>query len=404
MEARTLHRVPLLVLAAFLVAGCHPSQKGATPSATAEPASPPRPQKAFIEAHGLYLTGWSAGRKAKMQNVVAMMKRCGLNSVVIDVKDSDGAHTFPMQIPWAQQIEAKRGKIKEIQHYGHARRCADIGWVMHLLSENQIYPIARIAVFADDILPRVRPDLAVHKKSGGVWENRRKEAWLNPYHREVWDYHVAIAAEAAKQGFKEIQWDYVRFPTDGNLRTLVFPGKTEQSQADTIAAFLAYTRQKLEPYGVVISADIFGLTSLVTDDMGIGQVIRKVAENVDIICPMVYPSHFHKKEYGIPNPDAAPYQIVFVSLRDAKKRLADTPCRIRPWLQNFSLPDRGRYGGSHYGPEKIAAQIKAVRDNGIHEFLMWDPRNRFEGLEEALDRVAKEKPKPVRVAPKSASP
>ncbi|MBI3945900.1 MAG: putative glycoside hydrolase [Armatimonadetes bacterium] len=403
------HLVIAVLLAAVAVAGCRSGRQAgetaaATPAATAEPTPPPKPQKEFIEARGIYLTGWSAGGKQKMQNMVAMMKRSGLNAVVIDVKDSDGAITFPMDIKWAREVEAKRGKIKEINQYGYAQRAANIDWTMQLLKENNIYPIARIAVFADDILSRVRPDMAVHKPSGGIWENRKKEAWLNPYNQEVWDYQVAVAAEAAKKGFKEIQWDYVRFPTDGNMGALAFPGKTDKGQADTIAAFLGYAREKLAPHGVVISADIFGLTGLVKGGMGIGQVIHRVAENVDYICPMVYPSHYHKGEYGIANPNSEPYQIVFVSLRDAKKRLADTNCKIRPWLQNFSLPDRGRYGGSTYGPSQIAAQIKAARDNGITEFLMWDPKNRFNGLEEALARVAKEKPapKPAPAAPKPA--
>lgn len=401
---RAQHLV-VAILAAAAIAGC----RGGTPTtepaqkdggATTQPEAPPKPQKQFIEARGIYLTGWSAGGKQKMTNTVAMMKQSGLNAVVIDVKDSDGAITFPMDIPWAKEVEAKRGQIKEINHYGYAQRCKDIDWVMNLLKENNIYPIARIAVFADDIMPRVRPEMSVKTASGGVWENRKKEAWLNPHSREAWDYTLAVAIEAAKKGFKEIQWDYMRFPTDGKLSTMRFPGASDKPQPDVIADFLAYARQKLEPHGVVISADIFGLTGLVKDDMGIGQTIHKIAENVDYICPMVYPSHFAKGEYGIRNPDSEPYKIVFVSLRDAKARLADTQCKIRPWLQNFSLPDRGRYGGSHYGAAEIAAQIRGARDNGINEFLMWDPKNRFNELDVALARLAKEPAKPVAQQPK----
>ncbi len=395
------HVTVLALLAAVALAGCRSGNAPARPApsttaAQTQPASPPKPQKQFVTARGIYLTGWSSGRKQWMQEtIIPMLKRTGLNAVVIDVKDSDGAITFAMDNKWAKQIEAKRGQIKEINHYGFAQRCADIDWVMKLLKENDIYPIARIAVFADDILPRVRPDLAVQRPSGGIWENRKKEAWLNPYSQEGWDYQVAVAAEAAKKGFKEIQWDYVRFPTDGQLDSIRFPGKTDESQADTIARFLAYTRKNLEPYGVVISADIFGLTGLVKGGMGIGQVIHRIAENVDYICPMVYPSHYHKGEYGIPNPDSEPYKIILVSLRDARARLRDTNCKIRPWLQNFSLPDRGRYGGSRYDSPQIMAQIRAVRDNGIDEFLMWDPSNKFRGLETAMGQLRSELAKPA---------
>jgi hypothetical protein len=397
------------VLAAVAVAGCRSGTGPGAPPAN-RPASqqqsvePPKPKKEFIEARGVYLTGWSSGGKQKMQKIVELLKATGMNAVVIDVKDSDGAITFKMDIPWANQIEAKRGQIKEINHYGYAQRCADIDWVMNLLKENNIYPIARIAVFADDILPRVRPDMAAKNASGGIWENRKKEAWLDPYNREGWDYNAAVAIEAMKKGFKEIQWDYVRFPTDGKLGNLRFPAKTDTPPNEVIAQYLAYTRKKLEPYGAIVSADIFGLTGLVSNDMGIGQLIHQIAENVDYICPMVYPSHYHKGEYGIPNPDAAPYDIVYVSLRDAQKRLAGTGCKIRPWLQNFSLPDRGRYGGSHYGPPQIAAQIKATYDRGIPEFLMWDPKNRFNGLEGAMASLAQKGVKPRPTPPDDLKP
>ena len=398
------------VLVASAAAGCRGGKQAGpaaqpdamgTPPVAAQPQAPKKPDADNIRA--VYLTGWSAGGKKKMQNIVALIKKAGLNAVVIDVKDSDGAISFPMDIPWAKQVEAKRGKIKEINHYSYAQRTRNIDSVMKLLKENNIYAIARIAVFADDILPRVRPDLAVQKPSGGIWENRKRESWVNPYSREVWDYQAAIAIEAAKKGFSEIQWDYVRFPTDGKLLSMRFPGKTADPQHEVIAKFLGYTRKKLEPYGVVMAADIFGLTGLVKNGMGIGQVIQKVAENVDYICPMVYPSHYHKGEYGIANPNSEPYQIIFVSLRDAKKRLEGTGCKIRPWLQNFSLPDRGRFGGSHYGPAQIAAQIRATRDNGIEGFMMWDPNNRFNGLSDAMAVISKEKPKKAAAAPAPAA-
>ncbi|HEX2999624.1 MAG TPA: putative glycoside hydrolase [Armatimonadota bacterium] len=384
------------LLLAGVVSGCQIGKQRSSTSAEAALAAAKsakaQPKKENIQARGLYLTGWSAGGKKKMQNIVALTKKCGLNAVVIDIKDSDGAVSFAMDNPWAKQVEAKRGKIREINHYAYGKRIQDIDGVMRLLKENNIYPIARIAVFSDDVMARVRPDMAVRNAAGGIWENRKREAWLNPYNKDVWDYTVAVATAAAKKGFKEIQWDYVRFPSDGKLSNIHYPGKTAQPPADVIAGFLRYSREKLAPYGVTVSADIFGLTGLSRNDMGIGQILQHIAENVDYICPMVYPSHFAKGEYGIANPDSQPYKIVYVSLRDAKKRVQGTKCKIRPWLQNFSLPDRGRYGGSHYGAAQIAAQIRAARDNGIDEFLMWDPNNRFNSLDSALAQLGMPKP------------
>lgn len=328
-----------------------------------------KPQKEFIIAKGLHVTGWIAGGKNSLQKLIDLCNKTELNALCIDVRDSDGVVSFDTNVPLERQIKASRHCI------------ADIKGVMAKLKENDIYPIARIVVFKDPILATAVPEMAVKRTDGSLWRDHRGIAWANPYDKRVWDYTIDIAIECAKLGFKEIQWDYVRFPSDGRVSQCVYRGKTDQTESEVIADFLKYARNRLEPYGVVISADLFGLTSLVKHDMGIGQTIKMIAENVDYICPMVYPSHYALGEYNIPNPNKAPYKTAFLSLRDAVKQLKGTKCKIRPWLQDFSLY------GVHYGPAEVLAQRKAAREVGLTEFLLWNPRCKY--TEAAL---AKSKP------------
>ncbi|MBW3621878.1 MAG: putative glycoside hydrolase [Armatimonadetes bacterium] len=389
-----LAAAPLMSL--LLLQGCTKtvSMVGSTASTAApdaakqKPTPPPAPKPEPIEARAIYITGWTASGKKSMERIMALIDKTPLNAVVIDVKDSDGAITYKSDVPLAKEVMAHKGKVKEIGQYGYGSRAPKIDNLMAELKKRDIYPIARLAVFADDCMPRVRPEYAVKRKDGGIWENRKREAWANPYKKEVWEYNVALAEEAIKKGFKEIQWDYVRFPTDGKLLNMAFPGKTQTPPPQVINEFLKFAKERVHKAGGVMSADIFGLTVLSKNDMGIGQTIRSIAEHVDYICPMVYPSHYNRGEYGIPNPDRAPYKTVFVSLRDGKERIKGTDCKIRPWLQNFNLQ-------SKYRAPDIWAQIKAARDNGINEYLLWDPNNRYTHTAEAfkLQEIAEAKEK-----------
>lgn len=400
-----LARLSLPVIgAALLLQGCNKtlSMVGSTTEAgnpaaqqNTEPAPAPKPdpKPEFIEARAIYVTGWTASGKKSMDRIISLIDKTPLNAVVIDVKDSDGAITYPSEVPLAKEVMENPKNVKEISQYGYGKRAKNIDDVLAKLKEKNIYPIARLAVFADDCMPRVKPEYAVKNSNGGIWENRKKEAWANPYNKAVWEYNVALAEEAIKKGFKEIQWDYVRFPTDGKLLNMRFPGKTQTPPPQVINEFLKFAKERIHKAGGVMSADIFGLTVLSKGDMGIGQTIQSIAEHVDYICPMVYPSHYNRGEYGISNPDRAPYDIVYVSLRDGKKRIEGTNCKIRPWLQNFNLQ-------SKYRAPEIWAQIKAARDNGINEYLLWDPNNRYtytaeafklQAIAEAKEKKAKEK-------------
>lgn len=309
---------------------------------------------------GVYTTGWMAGQNKYLENMIKFAEQTEINSMVIDVKDDTGRISYLSKVPLAQSVGASYPKF-------------DPEKTTKLLRSNNIYPIARIVIFKDPYLARTRPDLAVKSVNGGIWKDYKGLAWVDPYNKKVWEYNVAVAKEAAGYGFLEIQFDYVRFTSDGNIMDCRYSSADNRSKSDTIADFLKYAYQELKPLGVKVSADVFGATCSASRDIGIGQVFEKVAENVDVICPMVYPSHYTRGDFNIPDPDQNPYQTVYRSMMDAKRKAATLkkPVIIRPWLQDFSLRN-------HYGREQLIAQIRAVQDAGLQEWIFWNPSNRYD--------------------------
>lgn len=206
-------------------------------------------------------------------------------------------------------------------------------------------------------------------------------SWLNPYNRDSWDYLVDIAEEAAIKGFDEIQFDYVRFPTDGNTKIIDYGSSAAgKSKAEAIAEFLSYGRDRLSKKGVVVSADVFGLVTTAADDMRIGQHLESIAKSVDVICPMVYPSHYGKGSYGVAEPDFEPYKIVNRSMTVAEDRIdaikdVRKKAVLRPWLQDFTASYLKKY--KRYGSAEVRAQIDATYDAGSEEWLLWNAGNIF---------------------------
>ena len=310
---------------------------------------------------GIYLTAWSAGSPKKMEKVFEMLKKTELNSVVIDVRDT-GEMYWKTGIPLA--AEAKANDIAIV----------DGKKVMQSLAANKVYPIARIACFRDNFVPKVYPQRAVQLTGGGVWKDRSGHSWLDPYNKKNWDYVAATVDYALDQGFPEIQLDYVRFPSEGKAGNQVFPSRSSYKDPkalpeDVIAEFCQYVRDRVKKRGAMFSADIFGIISSTKKDQGIGQELEKVAGPFDVISPMVYPSHFAHGEYGIPNPNLSPYMIVRKSLHDYVERVPNKP--VRPWLQDFSLFH------VKYGIPQIKAQIKAAQECGYKEYLMWNANNHY---------------------------
>jgi hypothetical protein len=225
------------------------------------------------------------------------------------------------------------------------------------------YLIGRVVAFEDPVVSEKRPELAIRTTGGGVWHNRAGLGWANPYSKAYWRYLLAVASAAARAGFDEIQLDYVRFPTDGDLSQAVFPGKTHEPMAKTIARFVAFMAAGLHPLKVRVSADVFGLSA--TRDLGIGQKPRVISKYLDAIYPMSYPSHYNAGEYGIPDPDAEPGRTVAASLRDFRRQLRGRKTKIVPWLQDFSL-------GRTYSAADVRDQIAAARRGHTAGFLLWN--------------------------------
>lgn len=306
---------------------------------------------------GIYVTAWSAGGKTSRERLLGILDRTELNTMVIDVRD-DGDMYWKNDIPLAVECKANMNAVVQ----------PDI--VFGDLIKHKVWPIARIACFRDHWVPRKHPEMAVQLANGQVWKDRSKHTWLDPYNKKNWEYMAAAVDYALDQGFPAIQLDYVRFPSEGKAKTQRFPAKDaypdkNAKPEDVIEAFCNYIRERVKKRGAEFSADNFGIISSVKNDEGIGQELEKIAGPFDVMCPMVYPSHFAKGEYGIANPSASPYLIIHKSLNDYKRRLPGKP--IRPWLQDFF----------HYTAKDVQQEIKAVYSLGYKEYLIWNAGNKF---------------------------
>ena len=326
---------------------------GSQQSGPGTSTAPAEPQQAALpeEIRGVHVTAALASLDGKLDEYLALTGS-GLTALELDVKDENGEVGFErLAPPLARAIGAARPFYNPREAAGAAEAAG-------------VYLIGRVVVFEDPVLASKRPQLAIGRRGGGVWTNSAGLAWTNPYNERVWKYNVDIAVAAAEAGFDEIMFDYVRFPTDGDLSAAVFPGKRKQSKNATIAGFVEYARSRLEPLGTRVSAAVFGLTA--TRDMGIGQRPRQLAQHLDAIYPMVYPSHFGSGEYSIDDPNAVPGVTVARALRDFRRALRGRDTVIVPWLQDFSL-------GRDYTLEDVRAQILAARDAKAGGFLLWNP-------------------------------
>ncbi len=320
-----------------------------TPVAEAAPRSPFRAALPE-EMRGVHVTMDLASVSGTIGRYLAL-KRDGLNTLELDVKDESGTVGFVQGAP-ALAVDD-----------GAARPFYDPRDVVRQARKAGVYLIGRVVAFEDPIASAAHPALAVHERGGSLWHTSDGLGWLNPYSRAVWKYDVDVAVAAAKAGFDEIQFDYVRFPSDGDVSIIRYPGAHPQPMRQTIAAFLRYATARLHPLGVRVSADVFGLSA--THDLGIGQYPAEIAKIVDTIYPMTYPSHYRSGEYNLPDPNAVPATTVSDSLNDFRTKLAGTRALLVPWLQDFSL-------GRTYSPADVAAQIGAARSFHTGGFMLWN--------------------------------
>jgi len=344
---------------------------------------PPAPLVATPNpVRGLYVNRWAAIGD-RMWQLIDVAKRTEVNALVIDVKDDRGLVLYHSHVPLAKDIGADTTRPMS---YRRLRA------VLDTMRAYGIYPIARIVVAKDPLLAEARTEWAIKRKRDSLpWLDKNKHPWLDPTHPEVWKYAGDLAAEAVNLGFSEVQFDYVRFPDEDRLiREAVFPLMNGRVRAQVIHDQLGYLHTLIKPLRVPMTIDVFGLSATDTTDMGIGQKWELFVDQVDVVLPMDYPSHFAPGTFGLGNPNAHPYATLDHALRDAKNRSAGIPnaARIVPWYQDFTL------GPPRYGSVQVEAQMRAGHDNGIDSWMLWNPGSRY-----SLDALKPETPSVADSAP-----
>jgi hypothetical protein len=311
---------------------------------------------------GLYLSMYGIGNLGLRTAALKFVRETDLNALVIDIKGDRGLIPCKTTLPLAEETGA------------HAvTTVRDMPELMQSLRGKGIYLIARIVVFKDTPLAMARPGWAIRTRNGEIWRDREGLAWIDPFQEDAWPYTIDIAVEAARLGFDEIQFDYIRFPDTGGL--VYSKPNTEDERVRAISAFLAAARSALVPHNVFLAADIFGYVLWNRNDTAIGQKLEALPGLIDYLSPMLYPTTF---QFGIPGhliPVEDPYAIVFKSLQNAQQRLGLAPIRFRPWLQAFRdyAFDRRQFGGG-----QIRDQIRAAEDFGARGWMLWNPLNRYE--------------------------
>lgn len=311
----------------------------------------------------LYMSSWVAGSEKFRNSLIKMVDDTELNTVVIDIKDSTGRIGFNVDNEEIQKI----GSIE--------KRISNIRQLTNMLHEKNIYIIGRISVFQDPYLTNEKPEWAITKKSdGGIWKDRKGLSFLDPTKPEVHNYILKLALASYEEGFDEINFDYIRYPSDGNMKDIDYRLVEGQTRADNIENFFKFISTEIKKEkNIPISADLFGLTTEAMDDMGIGQVWERALPYFDFLSPMVYPSHYASGYLGYKNPGQYPYEVIYKSISSAidRTKIANQDIKkIRPWLQDFDI-------GAVYTKEMIQAQMKALSDLGISSWMLWDPSNKY---------------------------
>ena len=315
---------------------------------------------------GLYVNRWAA-LGDRMWRLIQVAKTTEINALVIDVKDDRGLVLYRSRVPLAREIGADTTM---------PMRAERVRAVLDTMRANGIYPIARIVVVKDPLLASKKLEWAIKRREdpSAPWLDKKGNPWLDAGQPGVWDYAADLADEAVALGFSEVQFDYVRFPDEKRLVSeATFPLAKGRVRAQVIRDQLGALRKRVAAAGVPMTIDVFGLTMSDTTDMGIGQRWEMFVDRADVVLPMTYPSHYAPGSYGIAVPNAHPYEIISRALRDAKRRTAGIAgaARIVPWYQDFTL------GPPHYGVEQVRAQIRAGRDAGFDEWLLWNPGSRY---------------------------
>jgi hypothetical protein len=315
----------------------------------------------------LYVNAWAFG-SSKLAQLVRLADSTEINAFVVDVKDDTGCLLYPSEVKVAQDIGATR-----------CVRTRDVQSRLDTLRAHDIYAIARIVVAKDPLLAEHRSEWSVQHRDGGLWRDRIGSAWVDAYNDSVWIYAAQLAQEAVRLGFDEVQFDYVRFPDEPKeaMAQAIFAARRAgETQRSGVQAGIAILANRLQPLGVPITFDIFGLTASATGDLGIGQVWEDFITVADVVLPMVYPSHYYRGSYGLAWPNAEPYRVVRNALREAieRSRPFARSATIRPYLQAFTLGRRK----PRYTPHEIREQIRAAEELGITTWVLWNPRSVYQ--------------------------
>lgn len=364
------------------------------------------------EVKAIYMTACVVGTRDFRDRLVALIEETEINSVIIDIKDFSGTISFPPASPtWRPAWDAAKCGTADMKSF-----------IEHL-HEKGIYVIARITVFQDPFFTNLRPDLAVKRADGAtVWRDHKGLSFIDVGAREYWDHLVLLARDSYNIGFDELNFDYVRYPSDGPMTDITFthsknyPG--DNNKQANLEEFFRYLNEKLSDEKLYsefrhentgrdegtpwTSADLFGMTTTNFDDLSIGQVQDRAAPYFDFIAPMVYPSHYPKNVFGYVNPNDHPYEIVYHAMKTGVNRMiasttpmmgfehtrigTSTPAvyqkpsfgpeKFRTWIQDFD------YGGD-YDAADVRAQIKASQDAGVKSWMIWAPSNIY--TKEALN-------------------
>ncbi len=341
-----------------------PENKNSTASIDKAEQIPPPPKhiKTPEAVKAIYMTSWVAGTGYWREDLADLIDKTELNSVVIDVKDYTGRISFEVTDPVLKEMGAQEIRIPDIREF------------IEYLHEKNIYVIARISVFQDPYLVKQKPEWAVKRGDGQAWKDYKGISWIDPTCVEAWEYIVRIAKETESVGFDELNFDYIRFPSDGNMRDIVYDYWDQDiPKAEALREFFIYLDTELKDIGIATSADLFGMVTTNSDDLNIGQILEYATPYFDYIAPMVYPSHYPRTFLGYHNPALYPYEVIKYTMEKGVQKLINastTPLKLRPWLQDFDL-------GATYTAEMVREQIQATYDAGLTSWMLWDPSNRY---------------------------
>jgi hypothetical protein len=339
----------------------------------------------------IYMSQCAAGTPSFRESLIGLIDTTELNSIIIDIRDYTGKIAFPTENPILKDMVSDECGARDMKEF------------LKLLHDKNIYVIGRITVFQNPYYTKLHPDQAVQHKNGGVWKDRKGLAFVDVGATPYWDTVVELAKESHAIGFDEINFDYIRYPSDGDMAAAVYIKRDGKTKQEMLEDFFKYLHEKLEPTGMVTSADLFGMTTTNTDDLNIGQVHERALPYFDYIAPMVYPSHYPSGFNGYKDVNKNAYGIIHLSMSEAVRRTVattttvaglthtrigtSTPAlyskpsypasKMRPWLQDFDYP-------VEYTPAMVQEQIKANNDVGLNSYMFWDPGNKYSSLRQVL--------------------